>query len=111
MIGRRQHRNLLNSIGTNSNSGQKEPRILRQLDALDLYRVEVLTYAPKSMHERVADRFLRCISHAVSLGSVANLDEIPSAVQNFLLQAANIYRPRKIPAFPEFFRREPETFG
>jgi hypothetical protein len=33
------------------------------------------------------------------------------AVQNSLLQVANIYRPRKISAFPEFFRREPETFG
>jgi len=110
-IGSRQSRNLLNSIRTNSNSGQKEPRILRLFDMLDFHRVEVLTYVAKGMQERVADRLLRRISHPVTPWSVANPDEVPSVVQDLLLQTESVYRPRKIPTFPEFFGREPEAVG
>ena len=111
MIGPRELHNLLNPIRENSNFGQEEPRMFRQLDALNLHCVAVLVYAAQSMHQRVADRFLRCIAYAVTLGSIPNLDKVPPAIQNLLLQAADIYRLRKAPAFPEFLGRDAETFG
>ena len=81
---------MLNAEWIDSHSGQKKPRIFRQLDVLNLHRIGVRACAAKSQFERVCDGFLRCIAYAASQRSAGNLDEVPSAVQKFLLDAAGI---------------------
>ena len=67
MLRARENRALLNAIRHDPHSGQKEPRILRQFNVLDFYRIEMLSDVPKCQCERTGNRLLRRITHAASL--------------------------------------------
>lgn len=113
MVRPRQRGTLRNAEGIDFDSGQKEPGILRQLDLLNLHRIEVLRDLAETEFERTGDRLLRCISHAASQRSAAGLtlDGVPSTTLQSLFQVVCVDRPREVPAFVEFFRRQAEAFG
>src|ERR1035437_4252724 len=94
-IGDRKDRALLNTERKNSDPGQKEPRILRQLNMLHFHGVEVCANAAKSQLERAGDGFLRCFSHAASQRFFGNSNEIPSTQNYLLFQPARIESPHK----------------
>ena len=64
---------LLNQIGTDCYPGQKEPWILRQMNARHFHCVDLFVYAAKCQLERTRDRFLRCLTHAACQSLNANL--------------------------------------
>jgi hypothetical protein len=103
IIRHRLDRIFLNPARTEHNRGKEEPWIFRQLDTVNLDGIEMLAYVAKTQPQSRRDRFLPRISHAASLGSVFNLDQVPAARQDFLVEPFYISRLRQFPALAEHF--------
>ena len=54
LIGHRQNRTLLNPVRIHAYPGQKEPRILRQLDMLHFRGIEVFAYRRRASFSALA---------------------------------------------------------
>src|ERR1035437_695494 len=110
-IGDRKDRVLLNTEWNNSDPGQKEPGILRQLNMLHFHGVEVFVDAAKRELERVGNGLLGCFSHAASQQFFRYFDDIPSTERDLFFQPARIKSPYNLPSFAEFIGRQFQTVG
>lgn len=94
---------LLYPARTEHDCGKEEPRIFGQLETVDLDGIEILAYVAKGKPQSGRDRFFPRISHAASLRSVFNLDQVPTVRLDILVEPFQISLLHQIPALTELF--------